>query len=130
MTTIKTVNLVGAKVKVRNVDPLVTFMKAVGMEIPVDISEEFYEGVYEITAKIDEDFKFTKRHSGENAQELLKKDTAKLPGLLEGLRESVELYVIDVKKGTDLGGILVDEAFDENGIFEYLVDTNDFVIVQ
>lgn len=130
MTTIKTDNLVGVKVKVKKVDALVAFMKAVGMEIPEEITEEFYEGEYEITAKIDEDFMFTKRHSGENAQELLELDTAQLPGLLEGLDESVGLYVIEVKKGTDIGDILIDEAFDEDGIFEYIVDTDDFVIVQ
>lgn len=131
MTTIKTDNLEGVKVKVKKeVDPMIAFMKAVGMEIPEEITEEFYKGEYEITAKIDEDFKFTKRHSGENAQELLKKDTAQLPGLLEGLDDSLELFVIEVKKGTDLGEILIDEAFDENGIFEYIVDTDDFVIVQ
>ena len=128
MTTIKTDNLVGTKVKVKKVDPFITFMLAVGLEVPEEITEEFYEGEYEITAKVDENFKFTKRHSGDDAQELLENDNSLVPQMVS--EADVDIYVIEVEKGSELGDILIDEAFDENGIFEYLVDTDDFVIVQ
>jgi len=129
MTTIKTDNLVGAKVKVKKVDELTSLMKALGLDFGQDEGETvFYEDEYEITAKVDQDFKFTKRHSGDDAQELLENDNSLVPQMVT--EADVDIYVIEVEKGTELGNIIMDEAFDKNGIFEYVLDTDDIVIVQ